>query len=121
MIRIAGINIDDKKHIEIALTAIYGIGRPTAQKICQNCQIEPHLKFKDLSSEEIELIRDQIKNIIIEGDLRRTIAINIKRLIDINSYRGRRHKNNLPVRGQRTISNAKTAKRRKKAVLSRKR
>lgn len=121
MIRIAGINIDDKKHIDIALTAIYGIGRSKAQKICTSCNIQHDKRFKDLSLEQVDLIREHIKTIIVEGDLRRTIAMNIKRLIDINSYRGKRHKNNLPVHGQRTISNAKTAKKRNKAILSSKR
>lgn len=114
MIRIAGINIDSRKHVEIALTSIYGIGRVKAQTLCENVNIDYRKPLNSLSHEELELIRQQVKACTVEGDLKRIVFINIKRLIDIGSYRGRRHKYNLPVRGQRTKTNAKTSKQRKR-------
>lgn len=115
MARIAGINIPEHKHAEIALTAIYGIGRSTARKICADVDLDPTRKIKDLSEEELEKIRLKITAIPVEGDLRRAVNMNIKRLIDMGCYRGQRHRRNLPARGQRTRTNAKTCKRRKRS------
>jgi small subunit ribosomal protein S13 len=110
MARIAGINIPTHKHAGIALTAIYGIGRNTARTICANCGIKPEMKIKDLSDPEIESVRNEVAKYTIEGDLRRTISMNIKRLMDLGSYRGIRHRRGLPLRGQRTRTNARTRK-----------
>ena len=110
MARIAGINIPPHKHAEVALTAIYGIGRTTARKICAESGIEPNAKIKDLSESEIESVRNQVAKYTIEGDLRRTVSMNIKRLMDLGSYRGIRHRRGLPLRGQRTRTNARTRK-----------
>jgi small subunit ribosomal protein S13 len=110
MARIAGINIPPHKHAEIGLTSIYGIGRPTAQKICEAVGIPYSKKIKDLSDTELEKIREEIGKITIEGDLRRELSISIKRLMDLGCYRGFRHRRGLPVRGQRTRTNARTRK-----------
>ena len=110
MARIAGINIPPHKHAEIGLTAIYGIGRPTAQKICNAVGVPLSKKIKDLTDSELERIREEIGRITIEGDLRRELSINIKRLMDLGCYRGFRHRRGLPVRGQRTRTNARTRK-----------
>ena len=110
MARIAGINIPPHKHAEIGLTAIYGIGRSTAQKICEAVGIAYSTKVKDLSDVELEKIREEIGKITIEGDLRREMSISIKRLMDLGCYRGVRHRRGLPVRGQRTKTNARTRK-----------
>jgi len=110
MARIAGINIAPHKHTQIALTGIYGIGRTTARKICADSGIQPETKIKDLSEVEIESLRTQVARYTIEGDLRRTISMNIKRLMDLGSYRGIRHRRGLPLRGQRTRTNARTRK-----------
>jgi small subunit ribosomal protein S13 len=110
MARIAGINIPPHKHAEIGLTAIYGIGRPTAQKICESVGIPYSKKIKDLTDSDLERIRDEIGRMTIEGDLRRELSINIKRLMDLGCYRGFRHRRGLPVRGQRTRTNARTRK-----------
>jgi small subunit ribosomal protein S13 len=110
MARIAGINIPPHKHAEIGLTAIYGIGRPTAQKICESVGIPFSKKIKDLTDSDLERIRDEIGRMTIEGDLRRELSINIKRLMDLGCYRGFRHRRGLPVRGQRTRTNARTRK-----------
>ena len=110
MARIAGINIPPHKHAEIGLTSIYGIGRPTAQKICENVGIPYSKKIKDLTDSDLEKIRDEIGRMTIEGDLRRELSINIKRLMDLGCYRGFRHRRGLPVRGQRTRTNARTRK-----------
>jgi small subunit ribosomal protein S13 len=110
MARIAGINIPPHKHAEIGLTAIYGIGRPTAQKICDSVGIPYSKKIKDLTDADLERIRDEIGRMTIEGDLRRELSINIKRLMDLGCYRGFRHRRGLPVRGQRTRTNARTRK-----------
>jgi small subunit ribosomal protein S13 len=110
MARIAGINIPPHKHAEIGLTAIYGIGRPTAQKICETVGIPYSKKIKDLTDSDLEKIRDEIGRMTIEGDLRRELSINIKRLMDLGCYRGFRHRRGLPVRGQRTRTNARTRK-----------
>jgi len=110
MARIAGVNIPNHKHVEIALTAVYGIGRTRAQKICASTGVAVTAKVKDLSETELENIRTEIGKYTIEGDLRRTISMNIKRLMDLGSYRGIRHRRGLPVRGQRTKTNARTRK-----------
>jgi small subunit ribosomal protein S13 len=110
MARIAGINIPDHKHAEIALTAIYGIGRPTANQICQQVGIAPSVKIQQLSEEQLEAIRNVVAKITVEGDLRREVSMNIKRLMDLGCYRGIRHRRGLPLRGQRTRTNARTRK-----------
>ena len=114
MARIAGINIPPHKHAEIGLTAIFGIGRSRARKICEACGIPYDKKIKDLT----EKIRDAIAQFIIEGDLRRETTMNIKRLMDIGCYRGFRHRRGLPMRGQRTRTNARTRKGPRKAAQS---
>ena len=108
MARIAGINIPPHKHAEIGLTSIYGIGRTTAQKICTVAGIPFSKKIKDLSDTDLEKIREEIGRMTIEGDLRRELSISIKRLMDLGCYRGFRHRRGLPVRGQRTRTNART-------------
>jgi small subunit ribosomal protein S13 len=110
MARIAGINIADHKHAVIALTGIYGIGRTTARKICDAAGIKPDMKIKDLSEAELETVRNVIGHYTVEGDLRRTVSMNIKRLMDLGCYRGIRHRRGLPMRGQRTRTNARTRK-----------
>ena len=116
MARIAGINIPPHKHAEIGLTSIYGIGRTTAQKICTSVGIPFSKKIKDLSDTDLERIRDEIGRLTIEGDLRRELSISIKRLMDLGCYRGFRHRRGLPVRGQRTRTNARTRKGPKKGA-----
>ena len=118
MARIAGINIPPHKHTEIGLTAIYGIGRSTAQKICDSAGIPHSKKVKDLTDADLERIRDEIGRLTIEGDLRRELSINIKRLMDLGCYRGLRHRRGLPVRGQRTRTNARTRKGPKKGAAA---
>ncbi|MCU0813615.1 MAG: 30S ribosomal protein S13 [Burkholderiaceae bacterium] len=110
MARIAGINIPPHKHAEIGLTSIYGIGRTTAQKICAAVGIPYSKKIKDLNDSDLEKIREEIGRLTIEGDLRREMSMNIKRLMDLGCYRGMRHRRGLPVRGQRTKTNARTRK-----------
>jgi small subunit ribosomal protein S13 len=118
MARIAGINIPPHKHAEIGLTAIYGVGRTTAQKICTACGIPFDKKIKDLTDGDLEKIREEVGRITIEGDLRREISINIKRLMDLGCYRGFRHRRGLPLRGQRTRTNARTRKGPKKGAAA---
>ncbi len=118
MARIAGINIPPHKHAEIGLTAIYGIGRTTAQKICEAAGVPLNKKIKDLNDSDLEKIRDEIGKITIEGDLRRELSISIKRLMDLGCYRGFRHRRGLPVRGQRTRTNARTRKGPKKSAAA---
>ena len=120
MARIAGINIPDHKHAEIALTAIYGIGRKTATKLCHAVNIDPTQKISTLSEAELENLRKEISQITVEGDLRREITINIKRLMDLGCYRGIRHRKGLPLRGQRTKTNARTRRGSKKTVAGKK-
>ncbi|MEE8388891.1 MAG: 30S ribosomal protein S13 [Acidiferrobacterales bacterium] len=110
MARISGINIPTHKHVEIALTAIYGIGRPTAQRICDSSKVRRNTKVKDLSDPEVETLRQEVAKCVVEGDLRRQVTMNIKRLMDLGAYRGIRHRRGLPVRGQRTKTNARTRK-----------
>lgn len=117
MARIAGVNIPDDKRVEIALTYIYGIGRPAAGKILAQANINPDTRAKDLSEEQLAEIRGVIeKNFRVEGELQQAVAMNIKRLKDISSYRGQRHQRGLPVRGQRTRTNARTRKGKKKTI-----
>ncbi len=110
MARIAGINVADHKHAEIALTAIYGVGRQTARNICEKVGIEPTIKIKDLTEDQLESIRKVVSDMTVEGDLRREVSMNIKRLMDLGCYRGIRHRRGLPLRGQRTRTNARTRK-----------
>jgi len=116
MARIAGINIPVQKHAVIALTAIYGIGPKLAQKICQDAKINPATRIKDLVEKEIEALRTEVSKYKIEGDLRREVSMNIKRLMDLGCYRGIRHRRGLPVRGQNTQNNARTRKGKKKPM-----
>jgi small subunit ribosomal protein S13 len=110
MARIAGINIPMNKHVSIGLTHIYGIGRSRAVVICENAGITPTTKVKDLTETEVAAIRSQIAKWPVEGDLRREVSMNIKRLMDLGTWRGLRHRKGLPVRGQRTRTNARTRK-----------
>ena len=116
MARIAGVNIPENKHVEISLTHIFGIGRKTAQRICEDLKIDYTKKISDLSEEEIESIRTSVASYVVEGDLRRNISTNIKRLMDLASYRGIRHRRKLPTRGQNTKNNARTRKGPKKPM-----
>ena len=118
MARIAGVNIPNHQHTEIALTAIYGIGRTRAKKICDKVGVKRSTKVKDLTDTDLEKIRDEIGRMTIEGDLRRELSINIKRLMDIGCYRGFRHRRGLPMRGQRTRTNARTRKGPRKAAAA---
>ena len=110
MARIAGVNVPDNKHTEIALPSIYGIGRTSAQKICAAAGVESSKKLGDLNENDLEKLRDHVGNYLVEGDLRREVSMNIKRLMDLACYRGQRHRRGLPVRGQRTKTNARTRK-----------
>ncbi|MEO0424328.1 MAG: 30S ribosomal protein S13 [Pseudomonadota bacterium] len=110
MARIAGINIPAHKHTVIALTSIYGIGRTTAKNICASANVEPSTKIRDLTEEEVNLLRNEVGRHTVEGDLRREVNLNIKRLMDLGTYRGIRHRRGLPLRGQRTRTNARTRK-----------
>jgi small subunit ribosomal protein S13 len=110
MARVAGVNIPDHKHAEIALTAIYGIGRPRARKICEATGVGYSVKVKSLTELDLEKIRAEVLKYTVEGDLRREYTLSIKRLIDLGCYRGLRHRKSLPVRGQRTRTNARTRK-----------
>ena len=117
MARIAGVDLPREKRVEIGLTYIYGIGRVTSNKILAESGINPDKRVKDLTEEEVSAIRDYIeKNLSVEGDLRREVALNIKRLTEIGCYRGLRHRKGLPVRGQRTKTNARTRKGPRKLV-----
>lgn len=110
MARIAGINIQGHKQSIIGLTSIYGIGRKLAQDICAAVGVNPSRKINDLGDEELEKLRQEVAKYEVEGDLRRSVAMNIKRLMDLGCYRGIRHRRGLPVRGQRTRTNARTRK-----------
>ncbi|PCI22081.1 MAG: 30S ribosomal protein S13 [Piscirickettsiaceae bacterium] len=110
MARIAGINIPDHKHVVISLTSIFGIGATRSKKICATLKINPANKVRELSEEQLESIRTEVGKYIIEGDLRREVSMNIKRLLDLGCFRGIRHRRSLPVRGQRTKTNARTRK-----------
>jgi small subunit ribosomal protein S13 len=110
MARIAGVNIPVQKHTWVGLTHIYGIGRTRALKICEVAGVKPDTKIRDLTDAEIEAIRAEVGKLAVEGDLRREVSMNIKRLMDLGAYRGLRHRRGLPVRGQRTKTNARTRK-----------
>jgi small subunit ribosomal protein S13 len=116
MARIAGVNIPNHQHAVIALTAIYGLGRTRAQKICAAAGVNTTTKMKDLTDAEMDKLRDEVGKFTVEGDLRREISMNIKRLMDLGCYRGLRHRRGLPVRGQRTRTNARTRKGPRKSI-----
>ena len=116
MARIAGINIPNHQHAAIALTAIFGVGRSRARSLCDAAGIRHTAKIKDLTDAEMDKLREQVGKFTVEGDLRRETSMNIKRLMDLGSYRGMRHRRGLPVRGQRTHTNARTRKGPRKAV-----
>jgi small subunit ribosomal protein S13 len=120
MARIAGVNIPNHQHAEIALTAIYGIGRSRAQKICDAVAVSRSTKMKDLTEAEMDRLRDQVGKFTVEGDLRREVTMSIKRLMDLGCYRGLRHRKGLPCRGQRTRTNARTRKGPRKAIAGKK-
>ena len=117
MPRIAGVDLPRDKRVEIALTYLYGIGRSSAQKICQNAGIAPETRMRDITEEEVARLREIIdRDYVIEGDKRREVQSNIQRLVEIGTYRGMRHRRGLPVRGQRTRTNARSRKGRRKTV-----
>ncbi|MBB5020493.1 small subunit ribosomal protein S13 [Chitinivorax tropicus] len=120
MARIAGVNIPNHQHAEIALTAIYGVGRTRAQIICDAAGIGRTTKMKDLSDADMDKLRDEVGKFTVEGDLRREVTMNIKRLMDLGCYRGLRHRRGLPARGQRTRTNARTRKGPRKAIAGKK-
>ena len=121
MARIAGVDLPREKRAEIGLTYIYGIGKATANEILAKAEIDPNVRIKDLSEEQVNELRKIIDNdFLVEGDLRRDVALNIKRLIEIGSYRGIRHRRGLPVRGQKTKTNARTRKGPKKTIANKK-
>ena len=120
MARISGVDLPREKRVEIGLTYIYGIGLSTSQKILAETGVNPDTRVKDLTEEEVNAIRNFVKNITVEGDLRREVNMNIKTKMEINSYQGTRHKKNLPVRGQRTNRNARTRKGKGKVVANKK-
>lgn len=110
MARIAGVNIPDNKHAAVSLTYIYGIGRTTAKQLCARTSVAEDTKIADLSEEQLDALRNEIGKLSVEGDLRRVVSMNIKRLLDLGCYRGLRHRRSLPLRGQRTKTNARTRK-----------
>lgn len=110
MARFSGVNIPDNKHAAISLTYIFGVGRSTAKQVCESAQVAPDKKIQDLSEDELNRLRSAVDALTVEGDLRRINSMNIKRLMDLRCYRGLRHRRNLPVRGQRTQTNARTRK-----------
>lgn len=112
--RIAGVNLPVQKHVVIALTAIFGIGNSRAKRICLDVKVSPQKKTKDLTDVELEALRGEVAKFRVEGDLRREVSMNIKRLIELGAYRGLRHRKGLPVRGQRTKTNARTRKGKRK-------
>jgi small subunit ribosomal protein S13 len=116
MARIAGVNIPNHQHAVIALTAIYGVGRTRAGKICDAAGVKQAAKIKDLTDAEMDRLRDEVAKFTVEGDLRREVTMNIKRLMDLGCYRGVRHRRGLPVRGQRTKTNARTRKGPRKSI-----
>ena len=116
MARIAGVNIPNHQHTVIALTAIYGIGRSRAREICAAAGITGSMKIKDLADADMDKLRDAVGRFVVEGDLRREVSMNIKRLMDMGCYRGLRHRRGLPCRGQRTRTNARTRKGPRKAI-----
>lgn len=119
MARIEGVDLPRDKRVEVALTYIYGIGRPTSVEILDSTGVDANKRVRDLTDGEVQLLRDAVSNYNVEGELRREVQLNIKRLIEIGSYRGIRHRRNLPVNGQRTRTNARTRKGSKKTVAGR--
>ncbi len=120
MARIAGIDLPKEKRVEIGLTYIYGIGRKTSNDILAAAKVNPDTRVKDLTEDEVAAIRAQLDNYVVEGDLRRNVALDIKRLIEIGCYRGTRHRKGLPVRGQRSKTNARTRKGPRKTMANKK-
>ena len=120
MARIVGVDIPNDKPVGISLTYIYGIGRTTARKICEAAKVDPALRVKDLNDDQMNAIRNEVAKEKTEGDLRREVALNIKRLTEIGCYRGLRHRKGLPVRGQRTKTNARTRKGPRKTIANKK-
>jgi len=121
MTRIAGVDLPENKKVGIALTYIYGIGRSLASKILEKANVDPHIRMRDLSEEELGRIRAIIdSSVVVEGELRKQVQMNIKRLVEIQSYRGLRHRKGLPVRGQRTHTNARTRKGPRRATIAKK-
>lgn len=120
MARIAGVNLPKEKRVAIGLTAIYGIGRKLGMQILNDINVDPMIKVEDLTEEQVNKLRERIEKMAVEGDLRRKVQMDIKRLQEIGSYRGLRHRKNLPVRGQRTRKNARTRKGKKKTVANKK-
>jgi small subunit ribosomal protein S13 len=120
MARIVGVDIPNEKRVVISLTYIYGIGRTTAHKICQDAKVDEDIRVKNLSEEQLNAIRQQVAKYHVEGDLRREVALNIKRLQEIGCYRGIRHRKGLPVNGQRTKTNARTRKGKRKTIANKK-
>jgi small subunit ribosomal protein S13 len=118
MARIVGVDIPNDKQVAYSLTYIYGIGLTTAKKLCAAANIDPTIRVKDLSEEQLTALRTEVASVKTEGDLRREVALNIKRLVEIGSYRGLRHKRGLPVRGQRTKNNARTRKGPRKTIAN---
>ena len=116
MARIAGVNLPVHKHAWIGLQSIYGIGRSRSKKICIEAGVEPSTKIKDLTEAEVDKLRHEVQKFAVEGDLRREVAISVKRLMDLGTYRGLRHRRGLPMRGQRTRTNARTRKGPRKAI-----
>ena len=120
MARIVGVDIPNDKQVAFSLTYIYGIGRTTAVKICEAAKVDPTIRVKDLSDAQMNAIRAEVAKLKVEGDLRREVALNIKRLTEIGCYRGVRHKKGLPVRGQKTKTNARTRKGPRKTIANKK-
>ena len=120
MARIAGVNIPNHQHAEIALTAIFGIGRSTARRLCSAAGVATTAKIKDLSDADMDKLREQVTKLTVEGDLRREVSMNIKRLMDLGCYRGLRHRKGLPCRGQRTHTNSRTRKGPRKRMVQKK-
>jgi small subunit ribosomal protein S13 len=120
MARVAGVNIPDRKHAVIALTAIFGIGRTRANKICKATNVPPQAMVKDLTEGQLDALRTEVARYQVEGDLRREVSMNIKRLMDLGCYRGLRHRKGLPVRGQRTHTNARTRKGKARPIAGKK-
>ena len=120
MARIVGVDIPNDKQVAFSLTYIYGIGRTTARKICEDAKVDPTIRVKDLTDAQMNAIRAEVAKLKVEGDLRREVALNIKRLTEIGCYRGTRHKKGLPVRGQKTKTNARTRKGPRKTIANKK-
>ena len=120
MARIVGVDIPNDKPVAFSLTYIYGIGRTTAKQICDDAKVDGTIRVKDLSDDQMNAIRNEVSKLKVEGDLRREVALNIKRLTEIGCYRGQRHKKGLPVRGQRTKTNARTRKGPRKTIANKK-